>query len=291
MGVRGRRSGSRRVTLVGGTTGVGNDPKGPCRFCGAETYGMPSLGWIFLGPRTAEYVQDGRVWACDRADCIAAFDALLDLDEADQAERRDRVAESLGNEQDGPMDDSSPTDDIKQTLMSFAAHTTRQTLFATFHEGATLYQLVRGGIQRTFWAAAYGTVGAVMGAGTGFLIGPNRGKDRDAPEVSREAVLQRKVQTTQMVRTLLPSLESLLTTTEYDARKELEHMGFYPCEHCGVPHVKGERHQMPPGTYWSEPHNAYIRPDNEEWTKEGYESASDERWDLDDDGDDGGQVH
>jgi hypothetical protein len=297
MGVRNRRLGSRRVTLGDGVAGWDDQPKGPCRVCGAETYGMPSEPWLTFGPRTAEYVQSGRVWVCNGAECFKTFDDLLDLDEADQAARREQVAEATGNAQDGPMPDNdnpSPMDDIRRNLLGFAAHTTRQTIYTAIHESASVYQLARGAIQRTFWASAYGAIGAAVGAASGFLIGPHRAQRNDHREESRQAVLQRRVSATQVIRTILPSLEQQLTTMEYDARKELEHMGYYPCEDCGVPHVKEEPHQMPPGTYWSEADNAYIRPGDPKWTKEGYESTAGERWDLSDDGSDGsddGQVH
>lgn len=287
----GRRLGSRRVPMQGAADA---DVRLPCRFCGKPTKGLPSESWVFLGPRTAEYVQGGRIWVCNGEACFGAFDDLLEADEADQHARREEVAEPAPSEHDGPMDDDrdnqAPLDDIKRHLLGVAAHTAQETIFTTLRESGNIYQLARGAIQRTFWASAYGAVGAVTGAFAGFLIGPSRAQGQDVAPESREVVLQRKVTAAQMVRTMLPSMESLVTNMEYDARKELEHMGFYPCEECGVPHVKDEPHQMPPGTYWCPNEEKYMRPGDPKWTKEGYEAAAGERWDLDD-VDDDGQVH
>ena len=43
---------------------------------------------------------------------------------------------------------------------------------------------------------------------------------------------------------------------------------------------------MPPGTYWSDEHDRYLQPDDPDWTREGYETAENDRWPFDD-----GTVH
>jgi hypothetical protein len=48
---------------------------------------------------------------------------------------------------------------------------------------------------------------------------------------------------------------------------------------------------MPPGTYWSDAKERYIRPDDPEWSREGYEKATGERWNLEDDGENGSPMH
>jgi hypothetical protein len=262
---------------------MGGSPEdgGTCRLCAAPTRGMPSEPWRSFGPRTAEYVQNGRVWVCNKVECLAYFDALMDEDVADQRAGTDGVADPPQDAQDGAMtEDRDYLKDMGRMTGAVAHHLLHRAL----HDGVDLMERARGLVRRTASAVVTGAAGAVGGAVVGFLVSPDR-KQED-----RQTVLQRRVQLAQMGRTFAPMLEQQLTTMEYDARKELEHMGYYPCEECGVPHVKDEPHRMPPGTYWSAEEERYIRPDDPKWTRAGYEGATGDRWDLDDD-QGSGQVH
>jgi hypothetical protein len=116
-----------------------------------------------------------------------------------------------------------------------------------------------------------------------------RTEPREQP--TEQERLLRTVSTGTIIRQALPAVEQMFTQMEYDARKRLEEMGYYPCSECGVPHVKDEPHRMPPGTYWSDTKERYVRPDDPEWSRDDYQKATGERWDLEGDSDDGSQMH
>jgi hypothetical protein len=187
------------------------------------------------------------------------------------------------------MTDTGPQiSDFKRNLLSFASATTGQVLRSIWEDGSSLYGVARNVVVRAAHGATYSMAGAALGAVSGFLIGPT--SHRHESEQERMVNTVNRLQT---VREAIPMIQSTLQSLEYDTRKKLEEMGYYPCEACGTPHLKDEAHQMPAGTYWSEAHNRYVKPDDADWTKQGYESAAGERWEYaDEDEDDGGeQIH
>jgi len=276
--------GSRRIRL----RDAQNYPSPVCDLCGAVTEGLPVEG-ITLGYRSAAYVLDGRAWVCASPDCMDAWSDALEADDADRAARRGAVDSAPTETESAPMTDTRISD-IKHDLLSFAGAATRRTLENVWTEGGSVYGVARSVVTRTAWGAVCGAAGAGLGAMTGFLIGPPGPRG----EMDPKERLVRQVKYSQMVRDAAPMIVSALSTIEYEARKKLEEMGHYPCEECGIPHVKAQRHQMPPGTYWDVERNCYLRPDNADWKQAAYEAAAeDDRWELEDDEDDDSeeQVH
>lgn len=259
-----------------------------CLSCGAQTHGMPVEG-LGLGPRSAKYVRDSRVLVC--VGCWEAFIELVQSeDEAGTVTQLDPDEEPESPRPSGQERDMD--NDLKHNLLSFASAATGRTLHSIWRDGGSIYGVARNIVVRAAYGATYSAGGAVLGAITGFVTGPPSPR---GPESERDRLL-RQVKMAEIGRTALPTLTQMLTSIEYDARKSLEEMGYYPCEHCGEPHVKEERHNMPEGTYWSEGANRYLKPDDADWTKEGYEQAAGERWeyadaDAEDEDDSGEQIH
>jgi len=257
-----------------------------CLLCGSSTQGMP-VERLGLGPRSAKYVRDGRVLVC-----VGCWEGFLDLVQA--GEDAGTVTQL---DEDGEPESARPSgqerdmnNDLKHDLLSFASAATGRTLHGIWRDGGSIYGVARNIVVRAAYGATYSAGGAVLGAITGFVTGPPSAR---GPESEKDRLL-RQVKMAEFARTALPSLTQMVTSLEYDARKTLEEMGYYPCEHCGEPHVKDVRHNMPEGTYWSEGANRYLKPDDADWTREGYEQAAGERWEYTDgeDEDDGGeQVH
>lgn len=136
-------------------------------------------------------------------------------------------------------------------------------------------------------------VGAYLGALGAFEVRKEHASHGEGRERLRKSLMQ-KVQMGGFLRQVTPMLGELGTKLEYDATKQLEDHGFFPCGECGVPHTKHERHIFPPGTYWDTDAQEYVQPDDERWTAQGYQRCTGERWDLPDESDEpegGGRVH
>jgi hypothetical protein len=265
--------------------------------CGAATFGMPGEGFTF-GLRTAHFVSNGRVWVCgNTTKCIDVFDTMLDQDDEERLQRQEAASAPAGTvtqlhpddtDEEKKMTDTSEkptTNDLQRDLLAFASAATRRALDSLWADGGSVYGTARSLVSRVARGTGYGVAGAVLGSLGGFLITPVRQR-----EESEQDALLRTVSRAQMIREVVPAVTSMFSNMEYEARKRLEDLGFYPCQDCGVPHVKDEPHEMPAGTYWDEERGVYLRPDNADWTKDGYESAAGQRWDFADD-DGGDQMH
>lgn len=160
----------------------------------------------------------------------------------------------------------------------------------------TASEQVRFFVSRLVSAAGYGVAGAMLGGIMGFVT-KSRPRTRKRTEQDLVDSLTSDVRFMQMARGMMPMLEKLFTESEYNKRRQLEAMGYYPCSKCGIPHVKGgpDADCMPKGTYFDKEHDKHIEPDDEMWSAEGYEKATGEKWDPgpleDDDDDDGETVH
>lgn len=151
----------------------------------------------------------------------------------------------------------------------------------------TLLEQARTLASRVTRAVGYGAAGAVIGAGLGFIARHTpKAKERSEQDLVNKRI--ENVRLMQMFRQLLPAAEGFIREAEYQDRRWLEAKGYYPCSRCGVPHEKGgpEADCMPRGTYFDKEKDRYVQPDDEEWSVEGYEAATGEKWDagpLDDD--------
>lgn len=155
----------------------------------------------------------------------------------------------------------------------------------------SLLDHARSAAYRVSRAVGYGVVGAVAGGLTGLFM---RRPTTTRTEKDVVDQLTSNVQFWQFLRGVMPMAENFAREQEYKDRRVLESMGYYPCSRCGIPHEKGgpDADCMPKGTYWDKEKEAYVQPDDEEWSAEGYEAATGEKWDpgpLDDD--DEPQVH
>lgn len=133
--------------------------------------------------------------------------------------------------------------------------------------------------RRVSLGAVYGIAGGFGGAAIGIFVGLT---ERDLKEEKREkrerlkSSLIARVRMISLLRNLSPSLEN----AEYEARRKLEELGYYPCSKCGVPHIDGGKADcLPPGTYFHKELSRYIEPDHPDWTEEGYEKATGQKWD------------
>lgn len=282
------RLGSRRVPLRPQPVKPADPgPQGRCCFCGEVTRGLPAEGKQYLGLRLAELVRDGIFWVCSEDACLARFDEMWEADEEEVLAFFRGVAEDAEDEQVAPMSDPEPS--VARDLRSFSHRMLRRSLSSLWEDGGFLYRLTREAGTRVLSAGVGAAVGAVVGAGV-FAVAP-LGARRGSPQAKTETqALREKVRVGQLIRELAPLVGNQGASMEYDARKKLEEVGYYPCSECGVAHRKEERHRMPPGTYWCEKQSRYVQPDDGAWTAEGYRQASGERWDLEDE-DGGGAVH
>lgn len=147
-----------------------------------------------------------------------------------------------------------------------------------YYERPSLLEMARGTAERVVFTGVSAVLGAVAGA-MGFNVAwSSRLRGNDLPEEER---LMGDVRFYQTLRQGVGMIVPWIQNQEYIARKKLEEMGYLPCEVCGVPHKTEERHEMPPGTYWHEEFG-FVRPDDERWSAEDYDSAED-RWDMDGD--------
>lgn len=158
-------------------------------------------------------------------------------------------------------------------------------------ETAALYERSRSTAGRLLKGVSMGAAGGLGGFLLGIIAAPRGTKNE-----TEVAYLLRQVRVGQAVRDFAPMVTNMVTSMEYDARKRLEGMGYYPCSDCGVPHTSDLPHDFPAGTYWDAERNVYLQPDNADWTQGGYDAAGDDnRWgsaeDLDEEDDDGEQVH
>jgi len=170
----------------------------------------------------------------------------------------------------------------------------RLTFFTSVlaREAASLYERSRDTANRLLKGATLGVAGGLGGFMLGVVSTPKGRKDE-----TEVAYLLRQVRIGQMLREFAPLVTNTFTNLEYDARKRLEDMGYYPCSDCGVPHTSDLPHDFPAGTYWDAEKNAYLKPDNADWTRGGFDAAGDDnRWGAaafeDEEEEDGGeQVH
>lgn len=96
----------------------------------------------------------------------------------------------------------------------------------------------------------------------------------------REALLE-QVRYFGLFRQAMEAAKPLLADTEYRARRRLEELGYYPCEHCGVPHLDGGSGScLPRGAYWHGELRRYVVPGDPDWTMAGYEAAGGSQSDL-----------
>lgn len=234
------------------------------------------------GAHSSKFWVEGLIAVCANPSCLDQFDTLRSKDEEERraSHPTEEKDDSMSEPTQDPKPERNPYQDIKHDLASFAGQLTRKVLTQTWRDGGSVYGFVRGIAGRLVWGTAMGAAGSVVGAASGFVMGP---PGRKGPEDEREKLL-RQVRVSQMARESMPMITSTLQNLEYDARKKLEEQGYYPCEECGVPHVKEEPHRMPPGTYWSEEQKRYVRPDDEEWSSEGYANCTGEKWEPEDEG-------
>lgn len=153
------------------------------------------------------------------------------------------------------------------------------------------------------YSAVVGLVGAATGIATGAVMGLSSGlrlasPTTDDPEVaaaekklrSRKRLIQ-NVRTYEMYRGVLDMLSPIISSAEFNARRRLEAMGYYPCAQCGIPHIQPEDQNncMPKGAYWSEDLQRYVHPGHPDWSREEYEAATNQPWA--EEGDDEGPLH
>lgn len=170
-------------------------------------------------------------------------------------------------------------------------HRERMAFFTSTvaREATALYERSRDTANRLLKGATLGVAGGVGGFLLGVVSTP-RGR-KDETEV---VYLLRQVRIGQWLREFSPMITNTFTNLEYDARKRLEDMGYYPCAECGAPHVSEEPHTFPEGTYWCETRSRYLKPDDADWTQDGFMDAPDDaKWAFTDPEpeDDGEQVH
>ena len=154
-----------------------------------------------------------------------------------------------------------------------------------------LYERGRDLAGRLVKGVSLGVAGALGGFAVGVVAAPGGTKDR-----TEVAYLLRQVRLGKMVRDMAPMATTIFTDLEYEARKRLEELGYYPCSDCGVPHVSDVPHDFPEGTYWCDRCNRYLKPDDADWTAAGFRGAPvDAKWAYvdqeDEPQDDGEQVH
>ena len=160
-------------------------------------------------------------------------------------------------------------------------------------------------IRRLVKGVAYSCAGSLFGATSGLLLGMMARPSKESSEHQAQAESQkvprteeehrahrrkkllgrvhrfRSMRTTwESVQKLLESAFTQLSEDEYQARRELELMGYYPCSKCGIPHLEGgEIDCLPIGAYFSEALGRYVEPEHPDWKKDEYEEATGEKWD------------
>ena len=158
-------------------------------------------------------------------------------------------------------------------------------------------------IRRLVKGVAYSCAGSLFGATSGLLLGMMARPSKESSELQAESQkvprteeerrthLRKKligrVRHSRAMRISWESLQNLLESAfkhfsedEYQARRELELMGYYPCSKCGIPHLEGgEIDCLPIGAYFSEALGRYVEPEHPDWKKDEYEEATGEKWD------------
>lgn len=153
-------------------------------------------------------------------------------------------------------------------------------------------------VSRSAWAvtmgAMMGGLGLAFGSVLGFARGPSGAEPEEDTRTEEEVdearrknernFLLRRVKQNGMIRRALeqigPVAIPLLADAEYNDRRRLEELGFYPCPKCGIPHLDGGKRDdcLPAGAYWHDELRRYVEPDHPDWTPEGYEAATGHPW-------------
>lgn len=99
--------------------------------------------------------------------------------------------------------------------------------------------------------------------------------------------LVREVHVLTFCRQVVAQAEPIISNLEFEKRRRLEEMGYFPCPKCGIAHLQGEEAKdcMPPGTYFSKLLERHIGPEHPDWKKEEYEAATGEKWEAPEDDD------
>lgn len=140
------------------------------------------------------------------------------------------------------------------------------------------------------WSAALGVSGVAMGVLMG--ISSRLPERREAtPEEKKLRLKDRLIQNVNnasMIRQGLQMVIPAVDNWEYDARRQLEAMGYYPCQKCGIPHThpEGEPNCLPPGAYWCEDLQRYVHVGHPDWDADEYKRATGQAWE-----DEGETVH
>lgn len=98
---------------------------------------------------------------------------------------------------------------------------------------------------------------------------------------TRRRVLAERVTAILAARRGAEMLISVAEEREYQARRELEEMGYYPCRKCGVPHVDPDDEEscLPKGAYYSADLGRYVHVGHPNWSRSEYETWSGQAWD------------
>lgn len=142
--------------------------------------------------------------------------------------------------------------------------------------------------------ALMGMSGTTMGITFGVMMptraqGQRRKLTEEEKRKQHKAMLLSRLQRIEMIRKAIEAATPILTSAEYDTRRELEALGYFPCSKCGVPHTQPEDEEncLPVGTYWSEDLQRYIPVGHPDWSAEEYEKITGQKWREEDDGDGG----
>ncbi len=154
-----------------------------------------------------------------------------------------------------------------------------------------LYQVERG-VKIALRTAAYGLIGSAAGMGLGLLTGDDdqenseedTEEDKEAKKketrARKRSRLLNQLQMINVARQIAKQAVPPLASREFDIRRKLEALGYYPCRHCGVPHVDPDKDNcLPHGAYFSEHLQRYIHVGHPDWSEDEYQSAWGKAWD------------